>query len=318
MSAPSRRIPVAKLTRVIVDNDYAGDPDGLVALAHQLLTESTEVVAITGTTLTPPHDMPGGVPGSAQSAAREVVQWLTPTTEPAVPADTSTPFLELTSIPDASRVILDEAEKSSDLPLFVTCGGPLTNIAAALREDPTLAERMTLCWIGGGAHPEGGWEYNLALDTPAAQFVFNESSAEIHQFPLTTYRQCAYSIAELEFVLSGGGPFGAWLYERFTNPPRAIRIGDHWPQGDSPVGGGVAGAAPAAVAVADQALDQIGRIETLQRLHAPQEPGLNVHDAVDVLKVARQFGEGAFDLAGSFSEIALLERDILRSARRLP
>ncbi len=235
MSAPSRRIPVAKLTRVIVDNDYAGDPDGLVALAHQLLTESTEVVAITGTTLTPPHDMPGGVPGSAQSAAREVVQWLTPTTEPAVPADTSTPFLELTSIPDASRVILDEAEKSSDLPLFVTCGGPLTNIAAALREDPTLAERMTLCWIGGGAHPEGGWEYNLALDTPAAQFVFNESSAEIHQFPLTTYRQCAFSIAELEFVLSGGGPFGAWLYERFTNPPTAIRIGDHWPQGDSPV-----------------------------------------------------------------------------------
>ncbi|HOT34874.1 MAG TPA: nucleoside hydrolase, partial [Rhodoglobus sp.] len=213
MSAPSRRIPVAKLTRVIVDNDYAGDPDGLVALAHQLLTESTEVVAITGTTLTPPHDMPGGVPGSAQSAAREVVQWLTPATEPAVPADTSTPFLELTSIPDASRVILDEAEKSSDLPLFVTCGGPLTNIAAALREDPTLAERMTLCWIGGGAYPEGGWEYNLALDTPAAQFVFNESSAEIHQFPLTTYRQCAYSIAELEFVLSGGGPFGAWLYE---------------------------------------------------------------------------------------------------------
>jgi len=235
MSAPSRRIPVAKLTRVIVDNDYAGDPDGLVALAHQLLTESTEVVAITGTTLTPPHDMPGGVPGSAQSAAREVVQWLTPTTEPAVPADTSTPFLELTSIPDASRVILDEAEKSSDLPLFVTCGGPLTNIAAALREDPTLAERMTLCWIGGGAHPEGGWEYNLALDTPAAQFVFNESSAEIHQFPLTTYRQCAYSIAELEYVLSGGGPFGAWLYEKFTNPPTAIRIGDHWPQGDSPV-----------------------------------------------------------------------------------
>jgi hypothetical protein len=235
MSAFSRRIPVAKLTRVIVDNDYAGDPDGLVALAHQLLTESTEVVAVTGTTLVPPHNMPGGVPGSAQKAAREVVHWLAPLTEPAVPADNPTPFLELASLPDASRVILDEAEKSSDLPLFVTCGGPLTNVAAALREDPTLAERMTLCWIGGGAHPEGGWEYNLALDTPAAQFVFNESRAVIHQFPLPTYRQCAFSIAELEFVLNCGGPFGAWLYERFTNPPSAIRIGDHWPQGDSPV-----------------------------------------------------------------------------------
>jgi hypothetical protein len=37
--------------RVITDNDYSGDPDGLVQLAHELLSPSTETVAIIGTHL---------------------------------------------------------------------------------------------------------------------------------------------------------------------------------------------------------------------------------------------------------------------------
>lgn len=231
----ARRIPVSRLARVIVDNDYAGDPDGLLALAHQLLTESTETVAVTSTSLPTHHGMPGGVPGTAAVAVRELLDRLRITSTPRVPTDTSEPFSALTSLPEAARVMLEEADRPSDLPLFVTCGGPLTSVAAALREDPSLADRMTLCWIGGGAVPTGGWEYNLALDVPAAQFVFNESRVPIHQFPQSTYRQCAYSTAELEHVLGQGGELGAWLYERFTHPPESIRIGDAWPQGDSPV-----------------------------------------------------------------------------------
>ncbi len=233
---PTRRIPVAKLSRVIVDNDYAGDPDGLVALAHQLLTESTDVVAVTASTLPPPHSMPGGVPGSARAIAEELLARLSPESIPVVPDDTSHAFATLTEVPPAVETIIAEAHRASDLPLFITCGGPLTNIAAALREDPTIAQKFTLCWIGGGAHPTGGWEYNLALDLPAAQYVFNESNAALHQFPQPTYRQCAYSNAELEDLLArSGGEFGAWLYDQFTHPPEAIRIGDSWPQGDSPV-----------------------------------------------------------------------------------
>jgi hypothetical protein len=230
-----RRIPIATLSRVIVDNDYAGDPDGLLALAHQLLTESTDVVAITSTSLPTHRGMPGGVPGTAALVVRELLDQLGLPTAPSVPADTSAPFASLTELPEAARVIIDEAHRASDLPLFVTCGGPLTSVAAALREDPTIADRVTLCWIGGGPVPEGGWEYNLALDVPAAQFVFNESRVPIHLFPQPTYRQCAFSTAELEHVLGTGGAFGAWLYERFTHPPESIRIGDAWPQGDSPV-----------------------------------------------------------------------------------
>ena len=35
--AAMRTIPQKPGARVIVDNDFAGDPDGLIALAHQLL-----------------------------------------------------------------------------------------------------------------------------------------------------------------------------------------------------------------------------------------------------------------------------------------
>lgn len=57
------------------------------------------------------------------------------------------------------------------MPLFFTCGGPLTNLAAALRIEPAIAQRMTVVWIDGGPYPGGGWEYNLAADLPAARAV---------------------------------------------------------------------------------------------------------------------------------------------------
>ena len=131
-------------------------------------------------------------------------------------------------------MILEESLCTDDRPLFVACGGPLTNVASALREDPDLADRMTLVWIGGGGYPDGGWEYNLTHDLGAAQFVFNETRARIIQVPQPAYRQCAMSVVELEIGLHAAGEFGAWLYDRFTTPPDFVRIGGVWPMGDSP------------------------------------------------------------------------------------
>ena len=46
-------IPQRPSARVIVDNDFAGDPDGLLALAHQLLTPKTVVPLVTVSLLNP-------------------------------------------------------------------------------------------------------------------------------------------------------------------------------------------------------------------------------------------------------------------------
>ena len=39
--------------RVIVDNDFGGDPDGLFQLVHQILSPSTEIKGIIGSHLKP-------------------------------------------------------------------------------------------------------------------------------------------------------------------------------------------------------------------------------------------------------------------------
>lgn len=228
-----RRIPVSPHTRVIVDNDFAGDPDGLFALAHHLLADAAIVAGITCTSIASDGLLyPPGDP--ARSVAEELVHRLGLDSPPPIAPDAQVGFAELTDPTAGARLILEESRRVDPLPLVVACGGPLTNVASALREDPTLADRAELVWIGGGAYPDGAWEYNLALDVPAAQFVFNESRIRIVQVPQHVYRQCALSIAELEVGLHGAGEFGAWLYDRFTTPPEFIRIGGHWPMGDSP------------------------------------------------------------------------------------
>jgi hypothetical protein len=56
-----------------------------------------------------------------------------------------------------------EARRDEGLPLYVACGGPLTNVAAAVRAAPDIAGRMTVLWIGGSME-EGRFEYNRDTD----------------------------------------------------------------------------------------------------------------------------------------------------------
>jgi inosine-uridine nucleoside N-ribohydrolase len=90
---------------------------------------------------------------------------------------------------DAARAIVAEALREDPLPLYFTCGGPLTNLAMALRMEPRIAKRMTLIWIGGGRYPSGEWEYNLATDIPAARTVIERSRMATWQVPKEAYRQ---------------------------------------------------------------------------------------------------------------------------------
>jgi len=109
----------------------------------------------------------------------------------------------------------------------------LTNVASALRDAPDIASRLTLIWIGGSLD-RSAFEYNCDTDQDAAAVVLDQPDLAIHQFPLETYRRCAYSVAELELDLSSCGLLGHWLWSHFTNPPDWVRVGGVWPLGDSP------------------------------------------------------------------------------------
>lgn len=232
-----RRIPQNATVRVIVDNDFAGDPDGLAALAHQLLSPKSEVTLITVSALNPKFLAMANNASNSVDQGQALAQLLTEKLHlESVPIAKGHDFIEPgDGVSDAAKAIVKEAMRDDPRPLYFTCGGPLTNLAEALKIEPRIAERMTVVWIGGGDYPEGQWEYNLATDIKAAKAVIEQSTVPLMQVPQGSYRQVQFSIAEMTADMRPISSFSGWLYERFTSPPDFVELGGTWPFGDSPL-----------------------------------------------------------------------------------
>lgn len=219
-------------TRVVIDNDWAGDPDGLVALAHHLLSPSNVVVGITSSFLSPIFGPNEGGAERGSVLARELLAELETPVIP-VASGHDAPFGGGGSLSPAARLILDAAHADSELPLVVVCGGPLTNVAEALEADPGVLGRFELVWVGGST--AGDAEYNQDTDHAAAAFVFEQTTLDIRQFPLELYRALTFTVAELEHGLTASGVLGTWLWDRYLQLPLPEFVPVHpvWPLGDS-------------------------------------------------------------------------------------
>lgn len=215
----------APAVRVIVDNDFAGDPDDLFQLAHHLLLPSVELRAVISSHLRPGDGFDPG-PCSARHGAERVERLadlmrvdlgdrLVVGSETGL-RDERTPVRSA----GADRIIAEAVQDGP--PLYVACGGGLTEVASALLLEPGIASRMTVVWIGGSedpalAEPAPGNptpEYNLGIDVVAARVVL-ASDVEVWQVPRQTYRQCLVSTAELRARL-GDGPLGSALAGEIT------------------------------------------------------------------------------------------------------
>lgn len=118
--------------RVIVDNDFGGDPDGLFQLAHQVLSPSAEIRAIVGSHH---YDDFFGNPGTSAFACKMAKEVLS-----VMHCDSLTVYVgaegKFTNIKEpleseGARAIIAEAMREDKHPLYVLCGAGLTNIAAA-------------------------------------------------------------------------------------------------------------------------------------------------------------------------------------------
>jgi hypothetical protein len=228
-------LQIRERCRVIIDNDWSGDPDGLVALAHHLLSPSNRVVAVTSSFLNPMFQSPVSKAEDGAEMARELISLVGLSTPLEVHAGQNTAFAEDTLDSPAATSIIAEARKVDPLPLFLVCAGPLTNVAAAFTQAPDIVASMILVWVGGASTPDAA-EYNRDTDRQAADLVLSRPDLTLWQFPLETYRACAYSVAELEQDLRGSGQLGQWLWDRFTtlSLPDWISLPESWPLGDSP------------------------------------------------------------------------------------
>ncbi|TFC22990.1 nucleoside hydrolase [Cryobacterium glucosi] len=239
--------------RVIIDNDFSGDPDGLVQLADHVLSPSVEIRAIIGSHLRPgdPFDPSEQTATNAAAAAAEkVLDLLGRTGSIPVIAGSNVGLSDRTTAirSDATDLIIREVLRdNTELPLFVACGAGLTEIASAYLLEPRIADRLTLVWIGGPEHdgiaaaPPGtsGAEYNLAIDIRAAQVIF-DSRIPLWQVPRDAYRQTLFSWAELLTSVRPCGAIGRHLYAALagvadTAGRHGINLGETYILGDSPL-----------------------------------------------------------------------------------
>jgi inosine-uridine nucleoside N-ribohydrolase len=239
--------------RVISDNDYAGDPDGLVQLAHELLSPSTETVAVIATHLRAGDGWvkSDDTVGEGVNAAQKIVELCGLSGQIPVLRGALPPLADRKNPQDSEgvRAIIREAmREDTDVPLFVVCGASLTEIASAWLIEPRIAERLTLVWIGGHEHeslaeaPVGGtdMEYNLHIDPIAGQVVFNDSNLNVWQFARDSYRQVLASRAELFTRLRPQGPLGLHLYNSLGEVADMVSgfgldLGEIYILGDSPL-----------------------------------------------------------------------------------
>jgi hypothetical protein len=149
--------------RVVLDNDWSGDPDGLLALAHHLLSPANRVVAVTSSFLNPRFPASESKAADGAAVAAELLDQLALPVQPVVYAGAEQPIAAGAAASPASDAIVVEARREDGLPLYVACGGPLTNVAAAVQAAPDIAGRMTVLWIGGSL-ADGRFEYNHDTD----------------------------------------------------------------------------------------------------------------------------------------------------------
>jgi purine nucleosidase len=220
--------------RVIIDNDFGGDPDGLFQLVHHILSPSVEIKGIIGSQ----HYKGGfyGSPGTATFACTQVKELLgTMQLAGKIPVyeggasgliDIKTPIES-----EGAKAIVQEAmREDTKLPLYVVCGAGLTNIASAYLMEPRIAKRIILVWIGGPEYqglaippPNGNkLEYNLGIDIRACQVIYNVSDISIWQVPRDAYRQALYSYSELVYRIQSNGIVGKYLVEKLEDLMKSI------------------------------------------------------------------------------------------------
>ncbi len=124
-----------------------------------------------------------------------------------------------TAVVDASavEVILDASHRVSGL--WIVATGPLTNIATALRQDPTLAGRVAGISLMGGSSGFGNWsaaaEFNIWADPEAADIVFR-SGANLYMVGLNATHQVLVEQHHVDDLMNVGTPRAVFMAELYT------------------------------------------------------------------------------------------------------
>lgn len=228
-------VPEQKKIRMIVHTDCKNEADDQYAVAHHLMTPKFIVKGIVGGhfNLNPQEYGEGHTAEASVDEVNKVLELMGLSGKYPVVKGAEYP-LEDENTPresEGARFIIKEAMKEDPRPLFVAFQGAITDLASAILMEPAICGRMTAIWIGGGAYPNGGFEFNLEQDIAAANVVL-KSLMPLWQVPMNVYKQMAVSLAELQVNVKPYGKIGKYLFEQMVEFNKKCAGISHWPHGE--------------------------------------------------------------------------------------
>ena len=229
-------VPEQKKIRMIVHTDCKNEADDQFALAHHLMTPKFIIKGIIGAHFnSSPKQY--GVGHTAQASVDEIEKVLSlmgVSGEYRVAKGAELPMVDEKTPRDSAgaRLIIEEAMREDEHPLFVAFLGGLTDLGSALLLEPRIAERMTAVWIGGAPYPQGGQEFNISQDVHADNVVM-KSTLPLWQIPSNVYKQMAVSLAELQVRVRPCGKIGAYLFQQMVDFNMTLADRPLWPHGET-------------------------------------------------------------------------------------
>ena len=224
-------IPESKKIRLIINTDAKNEADDQFAIVHALLTPRFDIRGIIAA-----HFGERRTKTSMQESYDEIVKLLdlmklTGKVNVLKGAEKAMPNEQTPAMSEGAELIIREALADDPKPLYVIFLGPITDLAAAYLQEPSIADKLTAVWIGGGAWPNGEEEFNLSNDIDAANVVFR-SPIPLWVIPRSVYSTIRVSIAELAVKVKPYGDIGAYLYQQLVDFNDRMGGFARWPKGE--------------------------------------------------------------------------------------
>ncbi|MFC4701576.1 nucleoside hydrolase [Glaciecola siphonariae] len=207
---------------IVLDADTANEIDDLYAVVAALIEPSWNVVALNAAHWQTSH---WTSPTSMEDSHR-LNQVLTGHLQMQVPTKRGAParmydWGDQAQHSAAAYEIIKQAHNMAEGErLTVIALGALTNVASALFIDSSIADKISLFWLGSSYDFEkeimGTTDFNCIMDTQALHYLLN-SSVPMTVIPVNVAYDMQFDYAETAQRLKGTHPLGDLLVDRWTN-----------------------------------------------------------------------------------------------------
>ncbi|GLY93240.1 hypothetical protein Acsp02_04960 [Actinoplanes sp. NBRC 103695] len=204
------------MVRAVLDTDTYNEIDDQFAVVYALL--SPERIRLEAIYAAPFHNGRSTGPGDGMLKSHAEIRRLLDR----MPGHADVPVHQgstswLPASPSAASQDLIARAYLSEEPLYVLAIGAPTNVAAALKAEPGIAERIVVVWLGGNPrYWHRAVEFNVEQD-PAASHVLLDSGVPLVHVPCRNVTEHLRTTqAEIERHVRGAGAIGDYLADIYA------------------------------------------------------------------------------------------------------